>query len=822
MKRLALLLCGLFVFATLSAQQITDDAKRRAAELVSKMTLEEKLEYIGGYRGFYIRAIERLGIPEIRMADGPQGVRNNTKSTMFASGVAVAATWNKEAVHNMGIGLGQDCRARGVHILLGPGVNIYRSPLCGRNFEYFGEDPYLAAQTAVQYIKGVQSQGVMACIKHYAANNQEWNRHHASSDVDERTLHEIYLPAVRAAVEEAGVGSLMASYNLINSVHASEHTYLNIDVLRKMWGFEGILMSDWTSTYSSVGVANGGLDLEMPSGRAMNVKNLEPAIANGIVDIRTIDAKVQHILQTLIAFGFFDRPQLDEKISERNPFSDNASLELARNGIVMLKNDGILPLKSGKVAITGIQSKTIPTGGGSGFVRPFETCSVTKGLSQVEGYKTIAMDDIFTHSLEKHFYTSSNLKTPGLKAEYFNTKNCSGDVVWSKTATSIKHNWKKDSPRGGLVNKDNFSVRWSGVFCSKEDEELLFELSGDDGYRMFIDNVEVISDWKDHPRTTRSYLFKAKANKKYNIRIEYFDSSNDAMVEFQISNKGYVKQNAKTLKSADAVVVCVGFDSSTEKEGRDRKFELPYEQGKFINDVAAINPNVIVVVNAGGGFEMESWMNSAKAILLAWYPGQQGGQAIAEIISGKLSPNGHLPISIERKLEDNPTWGNYYENYDVPTVKARRSPYKRITYKEGLFLGYRGYDRSEVKPLYPFGFGLSYTSFKYDNLKVTPSAEGYLVEFDVTNTGAMDGAEVAQVYVGYNDKTVPHPIKQLKGYDKAMIKKGATHHFAINLPYKELAYYDIFSHGWADASKDVVIYVGSSSEEIHFKQAAKH
>jgi beta-glucosidase len=246
---------------------------------------------------------------------------------------------------------------------------------------------------------------------------------------------------------------------------------------------------------------------------------------------------------------------------------------------------------------------------------------------------------------------------------------------------------------------------------------------------------------------------------------------------------------------------------------------LPYEQSKFIKDIAAINPNVVAVVNAGGGFEMESWLDSAKAVLLAWYPGQEGGQAIAEIISGKLSPSGHLPISIERRLEDNPTWGNYYHNLDVDT---RKSPYKRVNNKEGVFLGYRGYDRKEVKPLFPFGYGLSYTTFKYSNLKVTTSAEGYLVEFDVTNTGKMDGAEVAQVYVGYNDKTVPHPVKELKGYDKVTIKKGATHHFAISLPYKELAYYDIFSHNWADASKDVTIYVGSSSQEIHLTKQAKH
>ena len=818
MKKLTLLLCGVFALATLSAQQITDDAKRRAAELVSKMTLEEKLDYIGGYNRFYIRPIERLGIPEIRMADGPQGVRNNTKSTMFASGIAVAATWNKAAVYDMGVGLGQDCRARGVHILLGPGVNIYRSPLCGRNFEYFGEDPYLAAQTAVQYIKGVQSQGVMACIKHYAMNNQEWDRHHVSSDVDERTMHEIYLPAFRAAVEEAGVGSLMASYNLINSVHATENTYLNIEVLRKMWGFQGILMSDWTATYSAINAANGGLDLEMPSGRVMNYKHLSEAIANGVVDVRTIDTKVQNILQTLIAFGFFDRPQKDEKIGERNPFSDNASLELARNGIVMLKNDGILPFKSGKVAVTGLQAKTIPTGGGSGFVHPFETCSVTEGLSQMENYKTISTGDVFTHSLENYFYTSSDLKTQGLKAEYFNSKNCSGEAVWSQTAKSIKHNWKKGSPHK-LVKKDGFSIRWSGVFYSKQNEDLLFELSGDDGYRMFINDEEVMSDWRNHARSIRTYNFKAKANKKYNVRIEYFDNSSDAMVAFQIHNHGFFKQNAKEFKSADAVVVCVGFDSSTEKENKDRSFELPYEQGKFINEVAAINPNVIVVVNAGGGFEMESWLNSAKAVLLAWYPGQKGGQAIAEIISGKLSPNGHLPISIERRLEDNPTYGSYYHNLDVDT---RKSPYKRVNYKEGLFLGYRGYDRKDVKPLFPFGYGLSYTTFSYSNFKVTAAAEGYVVEFDVKNTGSMDGAEVAQVYVGYNDKTVPHPVKELKGYDKAVIKKGATRHFSITLPYKELAYYDIFSHNWADASKDVTIYVGSSSQEIHFTKAVKH
>ena len=322
-KTLVAVLAVAFV-SSAAAQPIPPQAKERAAELVGQMTLDEKIDYIGGYNEFYIRAVPRLGIPEIRMADGPQGVRNNTRSTMFPCGVAAAATWDRALVRDMGRGLGQDARARGVHIMLGPGVNIYRSPLCGRNFEYFGEDPYLASETAVQYIEGMQSEGVMATIKHFAGNNQEWDRHQVSSDIDERTLHEIYLPAFRKAVEQAGVGAVMSSYNLVNGQHATENEQLAVDILRGMWGFEGIFMSDWNATYSAEGAANRGLDLEMPSARFMNARNLRPLIESGVVSERTIDLKCQHILQTLIAFGFLDRQQLDPAIPECNPFSDGA------------------------------------------------------------------------------------------------------------------------------------------------------------------------------------------------------------------------------------------------------------------------------------------------------------------------------------------------------------------------------------------------------------------------------------------------------------------------------------------------------------------
>lgn len=386
MKRLLTWLLVVGALLPAAAQQITEQDKERAAALVERMTLDEKLDYIGGFNSFYIRAIPRLGIPQIRMADGPQGVRNDTRSTMFPCGIAAAAAWDRALVRDYGRALGQDCRARGVHILLGPGVNIYRSPLCGRNFEYYGEDPYLAAETAAAYIEGMQAEGVMACVKHFVGNNQEWNRHHVSSDIDERTLHEIYLPAFRKAVTGAKVGAVMSSYNPLNCVHMTENRPLTVGLLREKWGFDGIFMSDWNATYSAVGAANGGLDLEMPRARFMNAENLRPALENGLVTEATVDEKCRHILQTLIAFGFLDREQTDAKIKERNPFSDQVALEVARGGIVLLKNEGgMLPFSSKvrDVVVMGPNAGRVPTGGGAGFVHPFSTVSVGEGMRAV-------------------------------------------------------------------------------------------------------------------------------------------------------------------------------------------------------------------------------------------------------------------------------------------------------------------------------------------------------------------------------------------------------------------------------------------------------
>lgn len=792
------------------AQPITLQAEQRAKELVSKMTLQEKIAYISGYTSFSLRAIPRLGIPEIKLADGPQGVRNHSpKSTLYPSGILSAATWNRELVNKLGKGLGQDSRARGVSILLGPGVNIYRAPLCGRSYEYFGEDPYLTSEVAKQYIQGVQSEGVIATIKHFVANNQEWSRHHASSDVDERTLHEIYLPAFEKAVKEAKVGAVMNSYNLLNCVHTTEHKWLNIDLLRHSWGFKGILMSDWTSVYSAVGAANGGLDLEMPKGRYMNAENLIPAIQKGVVTEETINLKVQHILQTLITFGLLDKEQKDTSIALDNPYSRQAALELAREGAVLLKNsDNLLPLK-GKIAVLGPNAGVIPTGGGSGFVTPFSTVSVGQGFSDLQKKNTVVLtDDVLFDNVIGEFYVDEATHAAGFKAEYFKNKTLEGTPEVVRTEPTINYNWKADAPLPGFP-QDGFSVRWTATYVPRQSGILSLNIGGDDGYRLIVNDRQIMGDWGNHSYSSRGKLFEVEAGKSYTFRIEFYDNISDAMVQFRASMLNESKLTEGLAKVSN-VVLCAGFNSNTEGEGFDRPFALPQDQVMFIQKIASLHKNVVVVLNAGGGVDFSPWGDQVKGILMAWYPGQEGGRAIAEILTGVISPSGKLPISIEKKWEDNPVYKSYYENL--------KADYKRVNYDEGVFVGYRGYDASGIAPRYPFGYGLSYTTFDYSNLKVEKTGERQVkVSFDIKNTGKMDASEVAQVYVHDVEASVPRPYKELKGYEKVFLKKGETKRITVDLDERAFSFYDMNRHQFVVEKGGFEVLVGPASNLLPLK-----
>lgn len=805
----------LFLCLSLQAQRITPEIQIRAQSLLNQMTLKEKIDYIGGFNQFYIRAIPRLGIPEIRMADGPQGVRNDTKSTLYPCGITTASTWNRNLMFKVGEGLGLDCRSRGVNILLGPGVNLYRSPLCGRNFEYFGEDPYLSSETAVQYIKGVQSQHVIATVKHFIANNEEYDRHNVSSDIDKRTLNEVYAVPFRKAVEKANVGAVMNSYNLLNGVHTSENEYINIELLRNRWGFKGILMSDWGSVYSAVGVANGGLDIEMGYAKYMNYANLSKAIDNGLVSIKTIDEKVLHILETIIAFGIFDHPQKDSTIPEKNPYTENIALQDAREGIVLLKNDdGILPLK-GKTLVLGPNINKMPIGGGSGFVSPFTVVTLCDGLKELPNSGDF--DFIFDPELSTdlintgEFFTGANSKIQGLKAEYFKNDNLDGTPDYVGVDNAVNFNWKAGPIKVNFPT-DHFSARWTGVFKPKNAGRYKFKLSADDGYRLSFDGKEILADWKAHQFFGKDVVVNVEAGKEYPIKIEYFEGTGEAKINFSttfIREEDYFAEKLKTCKN---VIINIGFDKVLERENFDRPFELPKEQTDLIEKVSKYNKNIIVIINAGGGVEMASWKDKVKGILMAWYPGQQGGQALAEIISGKISPSGKLPISIESKPEDNPTYANYY---DIRPKVA----HKRVQYNEGVFLGYKGYDKSCIEPLYPFGFGLSYSNFEYSNLLIKKQdRNNVIVSFTIKNTGKYDASEIAEIYVGDEIASVPRPQKELKGFEKVFLKKGESKEIKIELDDEAFSFFDVDSNKFVVEPGEFTISVGASSKDIRLKQ----
>ena len=815
MKKTFLFLMFAALTLSVSAQyKVTEAHKQRAAEIVKKMTLEEKIDYIGGYKSWYVREIPRLGLPAVRMADGPQGVRNNTKSTLYPSGIAAAATWDTDLIQEMGVSLGKDARARGVHILLGPGANIYRSPLCGRNFEYFGEDPFLAGEIATAYIKGVQSMGVMACIKHFAGNNQEWARHSVSTDVDERTLNEIYFPAFEKAVKEGNVATIMTSYNLLNGVHASEDKYLNQDVLRGQWGFNGFVMSDWTSCYSPVNVARWGVDLEMPYAKCVKPELIKQLVEQGVIDERALDAKCQNIIQAIFAFEFDKREQLDKSLPENNPECDAVAHKLSQSAIVMLKNDGLLPFKKGKVVVCGPNADKIVTGGGSGFVTPLMACSVAEGMANIDKKikSTFVPMSNTVKPLPGVVYADKAMTKKGIAAEYYTNAELQGEPAHSFVTDKVGI---LENVFGAHNDMINVSTRHTFYYKPTKDEAYEFTVHTNDGYRCYINDQLVMRDrWHKDSNQEGYMVLDMKGGQTYKFTLEHQNLGGsinaEMMFDFPYTDDN---ANAKTFAEADCIVVCLGHSKRSEKENSVRTFELPRGQVDYLKSILKHNKNVVVVLNGGGAIEMASWMNDVRAVLMAWYPGQQGGLAISEIVTGKISPSGKLPISVESKLEDNPSAANYHENVDRVRSKLI-NPHARVEYREGIFMGYRGYEKTGVKPLFPFGFGLSYTSFDYSNLEIKAEGKEYVVSFDVKNTGKMAGAEVAQVYVGDDECSLVRPAKELKGFDKVYLKAGETKRVSVRLDDEAFRFFDPIERQFKVEPGTFTVFVGASSADI--------
>jgi beta-glucosidase len=824
-----LLFAVVFVFGFGSAVEAQPkpsrtEIEKRVEALLGKLTLEEKITLIGGVNDFYTRPIPRLGIPSLRMSDGPAGVHDYGPATAYPAGILLAASWDVDLARRVGISMGRDARARGVHLILAPGLNIYRAPLNGRNFEYFGEDPFLASRMAVGMIEGIQSQGVIATAKHFIANNSEYGRMDHSSEMEERTMREIYLPAFEASVREAKVGALMDAYNLVNGVYMTQSNPINVQIAKKEWGFEGIIMSDWGATHDGIAAANNGLDLEMPSAAFMNAATLVPAIKSGAVTEAAIDDKVRRLLRKAIEFGFFDRDQTDTNIPLYSEDGRRLTVEEARDGIVLLKNENnVLPLDRARLkTIAVLGPNAYPAnigGGGSSLTKPFNAVSFLEGISDAAGLRvrvlylaeSAPLDEIVSHT-EFVFAPGG---PAGLKGEYFDNEEFKGKPAFSRADQHVDFHWGEGSYREGGP-ADHFAVRWTGYFVPQAEDDYRFYVSADDGVRLYINSKLVIDDWRRHGETLNTYLMHLQVGKSYEIRLEYFENVGSATVRFGISAVSIAlgDRTKEMAAKADAVILCMGFDPNSEGEGADRTFRLPGGQDAFIQQIASVNKNVVVVLNAGGNVDMTKWLDQIPAVLHAWYPGQEGGTALAQLLFGDSSPSGKLPATFERRWEDNPTFRSYYPLKDD----------KRVEYTEGIFVGYRGYEKAGTKPLFPFGYGLSYTTFTYSDLTIVPAGKGSgalaAVSFRVKNTGSREGAEVAQVYVGDPHAPVPRPAKELKGFAKVSLRPGESKQLTVLLDRRAFAYYDVAKHDWVVSPGEFGILVGSSSADI--KLQGKH
>ena len=799
----------------------TAPIEKRVEDLISRMTLDEKLDYLGG-TGVATKANTRLGIPELRMTDGPAGVQwNKCKSMAFPAPVAMAATWDLDLIKQVGAGIGRETRGHGRHVLLGPCVNIVRMPMGGRNFESFGEDPFLASRMAVNYINGVQSEGVAATVKHFAVNNQEIDRMYVNANVSRRALNEIYFPAFKAAVQEANSLCLMTAYNKINGRFASENDYLLREILRKEWNYKGLIMSDWWAVHSSLPTAQGELDLEMPHGDFMNAKTLKSSVESGLLSIEVINEKVRNILKLIFKLGLFDKSILQQDLSLVNSaINRKIAYETSLASIVLLKNEkDFLPLNKNKlrtIAVIGPNAAEPRTGGGgSSEVNDISPVTILDGLKnrlpanvKINFAKGVSLDSEIkiVPIKSSNLFTDTTGKKNGLNGEYFNNIDLRGTPVLSRIDETINFTWDENGPGFG-VEKNRYSVRWSGYFKVDKTEDFPIATVSDDGMRLWIDDKLIQDVWYPHASMKKITTLKLEKDKYYKIRFELFEKGGgaEAVLGMGVGREEIFDKAVNVAKNADCVIICVGTNKDIETEGRDRfDLFLPNDQDLLIEKVASVNKNVIVVLVVGSPVVMDRWLNKVKGVVDAWFPGTEGGNAVADILFGNANPSAKLPMSFPQKWEDCSAYPTYNR------IK------ERTYYSDDIYVGYRHFDKYGIEPLFPFGYGLSYTTFEYSKFDVSKNGEDYEVSFDLKNTGRIKGEEVAQVYVSSTAKTMDMPIKELKGFSKVSLNPGEQKKVTIKLDKNSFAYFNEQFNQWKIDPGKYIIHVGSSSRDLKF------
>ncbi len=843
-----LLLALICLFTSLSAQiktpiyqDNTKSVEQRVNHLCSLMTLDEKADFLSGKDDWHFKGIERLGVPPMQVTDCGHGVtivfdkQGNWvgNATCFPTAVQQAATWNRGLVSEVGAALGREARATGSSILLAPMINIKRTPLGGRNYEVFSEDPLLTGEMAAAFINGVQSEKIGAVLKAMAVNNQQAQQEHLMAHVDERTLQEIYLPGFRIAIEKSNPWGVMTAYNGLNGDRTSASEYLLQKVLKKDWKYKGFVVSDWRAVQGVKSIWTG-CDIEMPGpGKFMIKANVLKAIEDKKITAKELDEKVKRILRAYIKSTLFDAAKLSLNAEINTEKHQLLTRKVAEEGIVLLKNEqNILPLdfsKIKKLAVIGPNATTARLGGGgSASVSAFYTVNPLDGLRKVCRTNTeivylegCGLDGNLNVVDGSHLRNEQNgIVKNGLKAEYFRNRNLAGEPTVTSIDELVNFSWGWANPKPE-ISRNGYSVRWTGQLIPPATGDYKLGISaGECGYRLYVNGKLEINEWetggKDNfeahfTTSKRQIALRLEEGKPADIKIEFWKRMNRNFIRLEWETPGAnpVQQAANLAKECDAVVVFAGLSNFFEGGNNDRKdILLPGEQNRLIAEVTRANPNTVVVLVNGSAVAMP-WVNDVNAILEAYYPGQEGGNAIANILTGKVNPSGKLPETFAVKLSDTPSY-NYYHKDSINSY-----------YTEGIYVGYRHYDTHNVTPLFPFGHGLSYTNFTYSDLQISKKGKTNRVTFKITNAGKVDGAEVAQLYIKDVKASEDRPEKELKNFEKVFLKRGETKTVTMEITKQQLAFFSKLKNKWITEAGVFEVLIGSSSRDIRLKGSFK-
>lgn len=800
---------------------MVDEATLQA--ILDDATLEEQVSLLAGATDWTTVAIPRIGVPSIKVSDGPNGARGGgslqgeTKGACFPCGIALSSSWDRSLSYEIGTALAAETKTKGARVLLGPTVNIHRSTLNGRNFETYSEDPYLTAEIAVPYIKGLQDHGVAGTIKHFAGNESEFQRTSISSEIDERTLREIYLPPFEAAVKRANVWAVMSAYNKVNGTFASENCHLLTEILKEEWGFDGIVMSDWFGSHTTAETVIGGLDLEMPGPTRDRGEKLVQAVREGRVPAEAVRKAALRMLRIIARVGAFEDPIIPEQKAVDLP-ADRALIRKAgAKGTVLLKNDGLLPLDANnglKVAIIGPNAKTAQImGGGSAQLDAHYRISPYEGIVAALGG-----EDKISYALGcTNQRVQPTIKQPFV-AEFFSSLDLSGEVIHRAEAAESEFIWW--GPITDQVDRQHFSLRAKTTLTADVTGNYLFGLISVGPARVLVNGQQLITTWDDWKQGGHyfeqgndevSAEITLEAGKTYEVVAEY-KTAPEMFFGFPAIRVGCsipvgdadIEEAVRVATGADVAILCVGGNGEWDTEGQDRpNLDLPGRQDELIARVVAANPRTVVVLQTGAPVLMP-WIESVPAVLESWYPGQEAGNSIADVLFGKVAPGGRLPQTFPTRLEDDPTRGNY------PGADGK------VTYGEGVFVGYRHYDTKQIAPLFPFGHGLTYTTFEYGqvSLSAVGTDQSVTAQVDITNTGARPGEEVVQFYVADAKSSLPRPSKELKGFEKVELLPGETKTVTVTFDARSWAFYDDSKSRWIVEPGTFQILVGASSRDI--------